>query len=88
MDDDIDSGFEVAIHASLTQPILLGGVPRSYAILTGTLAAVLGLGLQQLWIAIPLMLILHGLGVWWTKRDAFWFQVLRRHLREKPYYEA
>jgi type IV secretory pathway TrbD component len=34
------------------------------------------------------MLILHGLGVWWTKRDAFWFQVLRRHLREKPYYEA
>ncbi len=88
MAQDTDGGFEVTVHQSLTQPILLGGVPRSYAILTGTLAAVLGLGLQQLWVALPMAFILHALGVWWTKRDPFWFQVLRRHLREKPYYEA
>jgi len=40
----------VVVHRSLTEPILLGGAPRSIAILNGTLAAALGLGLR-LWIA-------------------------------------
>ena len=31
-------GFEVALHRSLTEPILLAGAPRSFAILNGTLA--------------------------------------------------
>ena len=48
-------GFEVALHRSLTEPILLAGAPRSFAILNGTLAAAIGLGLR-LWIA--------GLLVW------------------------
>ena len=44
------AGFRVAVHRALTEPILLGGAPRSIAILNGTLAAALGLGLR-LWIA-------------------------------------
>ena len=43
-------GFEAPIHRALIEPILLGGAPRSIAILNGTVAAALGLGLQQ-WIA-------------------------------------
>ena len=43
-------GFEAPIHRSLTEAILLGGAPRSIAILIGTVAAALGLGLRQ-WIA-------------------------------------
>jgi type IV secretory pathway TrbD component len=43
-------GFEAPIHRALVEPILLGGAPRGVAILNGTLAAALGLGLQQ-WIA-------------------------------------
>lgn len=31
-------GFEVPVHRSLTQPILMGGVPRKSAILLMTLA--------------------------------------------------
>ncbi|MEI0977439.1 VirB3 family type IV secretion system protein, partial [Pseudomonas aeruginosa] len=42
-------GFEVPLHRSLTEPILLGGAPRTVAIANGTLAAAVGLGLQ-LWI--------------------------------------
>ena len=42
-------GFEVPLHRSLAEPILLGGAPRNVAILNGTLAAVVGLGLQ-LWL--------------------------------------
>ena len=38
------------VHRALTEPILLGGAPRSVAILNGTLAAALGLGLR-LWLA-------------------------------------
>ena len=43
-------GFEAPVYRSLAEPILLGGAPRAIAILNGTLAAAIGLGLQQ-WIA-------------------------------------
>lgn len=44
MDNRVE-GFDVPVHQSLTQAILLGGAPRSLAIINGTLAAALGLGL-------------------------------------------
>ena len=47
--DDVP-GFAVPVHRALTEPILLGGAPRAIAILNGTLAAALGLGLR-LWLA-------------------------------------
>jgi type IV secretory pathway TrbD component len=74
-------GFVVPLHRALTEPILLGGAPRSVAILNGTLAAVLGLGLR-LWIAgLLVWLIGHGLAVWAAKRDPLFVDVVRRHLR-------
>jgi len=42
-------GFSIPVHRALSEPILLGGAPRSIAILNGTLAAALGLGLR-LWL--------------------------------------
>ncbi len=42
-------GFVAPVHRALTEPILMGGAPRAVAILNGTLAAALGLGLR-LWI--------------------------------------
>jgi type IV secretion system protein VirB3 len=74
-------GFVVPVHRALTEPILLGGAPRSVAILNGTLAAVLGLGLR-LWLAgVLLWAIGHGLAVWAAKRDPLFVDVVRRHLR-------
>jgi hypothetical protein len=49
MDGPVE-GFAIPVHRALTEPILLGGAPRSFAIVNGTLAAALGLGLR-LWIA-------------------------------------
>ena len=52
-------GFTAPVHRALTEPILLGGAPRSVAILNGTLAAALGLGLRLwlvgilLWAKVP-----------------------------------
>src|SRR3546814_17766738 len=36
--DTFAAGFEVPLHRSLTEPILLGGAPRTVAIANGTLA--------------------------------------------------
>lgn len=74
-------GFTVPVHRALTEPILLGGAPRAVAILNGTLAAALGLGLR-LWIAgLLLWAIGHAAAVWAAKRDPQFVDVVRRHLR-------
>ncbi|RAZ92391.1 conjugal transfer protein [Mesorhizobium hawassense] len=74
-------GFEVPVHRALTEPILLGGAPRAVAILNGTVAAAIGLGLQQ-WIAgLVLWLIGHTLAVFAARRDPDFAGVLVRHLR-------
>lgn len=79
------AGFEVPLHRALTEPILLGGAPRDIAILNGTLAAAMGLGLQQ-WIAgLLLWLAGHSLAVFAAKRDPDFAAVLARHLRQKAY---
>ena len=78
---DLVPGFVVPLHRALTEPILLGGAPRSVAILNGTLAAAVGLGLR-LWIAgLLLWLIGHGLAVWAARRDPLFVDVVLRHLR-------
>ncbi|MFA7604929.1 MAG: VirB3 family type IV secretion system protein [Novosphingobium sp.] len=78
-------GFEVPLHRALTEPILLGGAPRGIAILNGTLAAAMGLGLQQ-WIAgLLLWLAGHSLAVFAAKRDPDFAAVIARHLRQKVY---
>ena len=78
-------GFETPIHASLVQPILMGGAPRGIAILNGTLAAALGLGLQQWPVGIALWAIGHSLAVFAARRDPEFAAVLVRHLRQKGY---
>ena len=76
-------GYEVVLHRSLTEPILLAGAPRSFAILNGTLAASIGLGLR-LWLAGLLIWLLgHAIGVWVTRKDPAFLTVLSRHARHK-----
>lgn len=75
------SGFSISLHRSLTTPILLGGAPRSFAILNGTLAASLGLGLRLWLIGAALGLTCHVIAVWAAKRDPLFVDVGRRHLR-------
>ena len=80
MDEPV-AGFVVPVHRALTEPILMGGAPRSVAIVNGTLAAALGLGLR-LWIAgLVLWFIGRMAAVWAAKRDPAFVDVVRRHLR-------
>ena len=74
-------GYTAPVHRSLTEPILLGGAPRAVAIMNGTLAAAVGLGLR-LWLAgAAIWLIGHLAAVWAAKRDPAFVEVVRRHLR-------
>lgn len=76
-------GYEVILHRSLTEPILLAGAPRSFAILNGTMAAAIGLGLR-LWIAgLLIWLAGHASAVWITRKDPAFLTVLSRHARHK-----
>jgi type IV secretion system protein TrbD len=78
-------GFEVPIHGSLGAPILLSGAPRGLAIVNGTLAAALGLGLQQ-WIAgIVFWAVGHSIAVFAARRDPAFASVLVRHLSQRSY---
>ena len=74
-------GFVVPVHRALTEPILLGGAPRALAILNGTLAAALGLGLRLWLIGLLLWAIGHAAAVWAARRDPLFADVGRRHLR-------
>ena len=74
-------GFTIPVHRALTEPILLGGAPRTIAIANGTLAAAIGLGLQ-LWVAgIVFWIAGHLAAVWAAKRDPLFVEVVRRHVR-------
>lgn len=81
-------GFEVPLHRSLTEPVLMGGSPRSVAILNGTLAAAIGIGLQ-LWIGgVLLWMAGHALAVWGAKADPQFMEVFSRHLKHRAFMEA
>jgi len=76
-------GFEIPLHRALTEPILMSGAPRTVAIVNGTLAAALGLGLQ-LWLAgIVVWLIGHAAAVYAAHKDPDFMPVLIRHTRHK-----
>lgn len=78
-------GFEIPLHRALAEPILLAGAPRTVAIVNGTVAAALGIGLQ-LWIAgIAFWAVGHAIAVFAAKRDPQFATVLARHLRQKAW---
>ncbi len=79
-------GFEAPVHGALGSPILLGGAPRMIAIVNGTLAAAIGLGLQQ-WVAgLVIWAAGHSLAVFAARRDPDFAPVLIRHLRQRSHF--
>ncbi len=76
----LPEGFEVPIHRSLTEPILVAGLPRRFAILLWTPGMVIVLGLYQLWF-LPVQIGLHILFAALPKRDPLFFEVVLRAVR-------
>ena len=81
-------GFEVPLHRSLTEPILMGGAPRALAIVIGTTAAAIGLGLQQWLAGLVLWVVGHTVAVLSARRDPDVAVVLVRHLRQRGWWSC
>jgi type IV secretory pathway TrbD component len=80
-DTPLPADYAAPVHRSLTEPILMAGAPRAIAIVNGTLAAALGLGLRLWALGLVLGLIGHALAVWAARKDPDFVDVARRHLR-------
>lgn len=88
MNTRLTEGFEVPLHRSLTECILLGGAPRSVAIVNGTFAAAIGIGLQVWIVGIVFGLAGHLLAVWGAKIDPQFMDVFARHVKYKAYLDV
>lgn len=78
-------GYEIPLHRSLTEPILLAGAPRSAAIAIGTLAAALALGLR-LWIpGLAIWVFGHSLAVFLARFDPDFMAAASRSSRHKDH---
>jgi type IV secretion system protein VirB3 len=81
MAGDRAMGFAAPVHRALIEPMLLAGAPRAIALVNGTLAAALGLGLRLWLVGLLVWLVGHGLAVWAARQDPLIFEVGRRHVR-------
>ena len=81
MAGDRAMAFAAPMHRALTEPMLLAGAPRAIALINGTLAAALGLGLRLWLVGVGVWLVGHGLAVWAARHDPLIFDVGRRHVR-------
>ncbi|MDP3459001.1 MAG: VirB3 family type IV secretion system protein [Hyphomonas sp.] len=78
-------GYEIPLHRSLADPILMAGAPRSAAITIGTLAAVLALGLR-LWIpGLVTWALLHSAAVFLARMDPEFMSVALRASRQREH---
>ncbi len=73
-------GFQAPARQALVAPLLMGGAPRSYAILNGTLAAIVAFAGAVL-PGIVLGVAGHALGVFLARRDPDVIDVLKRAMR-------
>lgn len=81
MAGDRAMSFAAPVRRALTEPMLLAGAPRAIALVNGTLAAALGVGLRLWLLGLAAWLVGHGLAVWAARHDPLIFEVGRRHVR-------
>jgi type IV secretion system protein VirB3 len=75
-------GFEVPLHRSLVEPMLLAGLPRTVALVFWTGVGAFAFGLHQIWV-LPLGIVLHGVAAAATKADPYFFDILLVALRSQ-----
>ena len=82
------AGFRITLRTSLTRPLLLAGVPRTFAILNATVAAAIAVGLQQPLIGIPLWAAIQAAGAYASSRDPWFLDTWPRAMAKPSYFGA
>ncbi len=85
---DEPDGYCIALRTSLTRPLLLGGVPRTFAILNATIAAAIAFGLQQPLIGLPLWLAIQSAGAYATARDPWFLETWPRAMAKPAFFNV
>ena len=81
-------GYEIPLHRSLAEPILMAGAPRSAAIAIGTLSAALALGFR-LWIpGLVVWVAGHSLAVLMARSDPDFLAVASRSTRHREHLQC
>lgn len=86
--DPHPNGWELPVAQGLSEPVLLAGMPRDYAILVGAIALMLGLALRIWWLGLMWWAAAHALGLCCARADKRFFDVLRRHLKLPGHLDA
>lgn len=85
---DEPDGYYLPLRTSLTRPLLLGGVPRTFAILNATVAAAIAFGLQQPLIGLPLWLIIQSAGAYASARDPWFLETWPRAMAKPSFFSV
>jgi type IV secretion system protein TrbD len=84
----MDPSFSAPVHRALYEPILLAGAPRAAAIVNGTLAAALGLGLRAWLAGLAVFIVGHAAAAAAARWDPQVLEIVPRHLRLPAWLEA
>lgn len=84
----LPDGYRRILHTSLTRPLLLGGVPRTFAILNATVGAAIAFGLQQPLIGAPLWAIIQAAGAYASARDPWFLETWPRSMAKPPFFNV
>jgi type IV secretion system protein VirB3 len=68
-------GFEVPVHRSIVEPMLMAGLPRTVALVLWTAIAAFAFGLRQVWV-LPLGIVLHFACAAVTRADPYFFDIV------------
>jgi len=68
-------GFEVPLHRSIVEPMLLAGLPRTVALVLWTTVGAFAFGLHQVWV-LPIGIALHAAAAAATKADPHFFDIV------------
>ncbi len=79
-------GYRIPLRTSLTRPLLIMGVPRTFAILNGTIAAAIVLGLQQPLIGVPLWIVVQAIAAYASARDPWFLDTWPRAMAKPSYF--
>ena len=81
-------GFRISLRTSLTRPLLLAGVPRTFAILNAPIGTAIGLGLQQPIIGLPLWAVIQAAGAYASARDPWFLDTWPRAMSRPSYFSV
>lgn len=85
---DRPEGYCLPLRTSLTRPILMAGLPRTFAILNATVAAAIAFGLQQPLIGAPLWLVVQAAGAYASVRDPWFLETWPRAMAKPAYFNV